>query len=53
MASLQEEAKARLNTTSQQPKAHRSIKSAQKLKAKLVSRERGKRLNTTSKSSKI
>jgi hypothetical protein len=49
MASPQEEAKAARNTTSQQIRPHRSTKSAQKLKAKLVPLERGKWLNTISK----
>jgi hypothetical protein len=48
----QEEAKVSLNTNSQQTKPYQSTKSTQKLKSKLVPLERGKWINTTSKSSK-
>jgi hypothetical protein len=47
-----QEAKEGLNTTSQTSKSNRSLKLARVLKSKLVSPERGKRLNTTSESSK-
>jgi hypothetical protein len=51
-ASPQEEAKAGLNTTSQQTKPNFSTKSARLLKSKLVPPERDKWLNTTRKISK-
>jgi hypothetical protein len=51
-ASPQDETKVGFNTSSQQTKPDHSTKSAQKLKSKLVPLERGKWLNTTSKSSK-
>jgi hypothetical protein len=50
-ASPQEEVKEGLNTTSQTSKPSRSTISARLLKTKLVPLERGKWLNTTSKSS--
>jgi hypothetical protein len=53
MASPQEKSNAGLNTTNQQIRPHQSIKSAQELKSKLVPLERGKRLNTSSKSSNM
>jgi hypothetical protein len=52
MASPQEEADEGLNTTSQRSKTHWITKLAQTVKLKLFSPERGKLLNTTSKSSK-